>query len=400
MSANSIWEMSQPTIASAGIMSNFNKGRQDQNLLMQQALQNQQIQQQMAQDSLMNPMRLAQAGQVISGEDQRQQMIVSEADQVEKARITSSLYKGVQALKPFLAKGELVGAKKAAALFTEYGLPPEVEAEALQMLDSGDIDGINRHIQAIDALGLDPSLKPAGIREFEYMTQGMTPEQKAQARLVATGQAARAGDSAAERIARTGQTEAVAASEAVIKGAQAGAAEEAELSAQQRMLPAIRAQIKRAELEATAQGETVTTLTRAKAALPGLLDVSDKLKKLADVATYTTTGRLFDLAAKELGFGSTKGGTARSSMTSIVDNQVLPLLRDTFGAAFTAAEGDKLRDSLLDPDASPEAKKATLDAFIDQKYRNIETQERELGISGTPNQPARIKFDAQGNVIQ
>lgn len=155
MSANSIWEMSQPTIASAGIMSNFNKGRQDQNLLMQQALQNQQIQQQMAQDSLMNPMRLAQAGQVISGEGQRQQLLGSEAEQIEKSRITSSLYKGVQALKPFLAKGDLMGAKKAAALFTEYGLPPEVESEALQMLESGDIDGINQHIQAIDALGKD-----------------------------------------------------------------------------------------------------------------------------------------------------------------------------------------------------------------------------------------------------
>jgi len=232
------------------------------------------------------------------------------------------------------------------------------------------------------------------------MTSGMSPEEKAGARKVWAGIQARAGLSAEERIAQEGTTGEVAQSQAVIKGAKSGAREEAELGAQSRLLPDIRAQIKRAESEATAQGETATALTRAKAAMPGLLDVSDKLKKLADVATYTTTGRLVDLAAKELGFGSTKGGTARSTMTSVVDNQVLPLLRDTFGAAFTVTEGDRLRDSLLDPDASPEAKKATLDAFIDQKYRNIETQERELGVSATPNQPSRIKFDAQGNAIK
>lgn len=383
----------------ANPMRNFMSGAQDYNTIMRQQMDNKAAQLRMDQDALENPMRLDALRQSLDTGRLNQQVTQRSLDADQQASTIKSLKMAADMSRNFAAAGDIEGLRSLVPKMQEM-LPPEVSSKFAELAELGDIDSIKQGIQAIDALGLDPSLKPAGIREFEYMTQGMTPEQKAQARLVATGQAARAGDSAAERIARTGQTEAVAASEAVIKGAQAGAAEEAELGAQQRMLPAIRAQIKRAESEATAQGETVTTLTRAKAALPGLLEVSDKLKKLADVATYTTTGWLVDLAAKELGFGSTKGGTARSSMTAIVDNQVLPLLRDTFGAAFTAAEGDKLRDSLLDPDASPEAKKATLDAFIDQKYRNIETQERELGISGTPNQPARIKFDAQGNVIQ
>ena len=194
--------------------------------------------------------------------------------------------------------------------------------------------------------------------------------------------------SAAERIALDQNLTAdVARSQAKISGAEEGAKEEAQLGVQLRLLPKIRAEIAKAEAGAKAGGETVTDLTRAEAAMPGLLEVSDKLKKLSDVATYTTTGKFLDLAANELGFGSTKSATARSTMISIVDNQVLPLLRDTFGAAFTVAEGDRLRDSLLDPDASPESKKATLDAFIDQKYRNIKTKKTELGLETTTETP-------------
>ena len=167
----------------------------------------------------------------------------------------------------------------------------------------------------------------------------------------------------------------MAGSEQVIsKGKETG-----KLKAQEKLLPGIRGSIKQAEKEAVAKGEAFTALNRAKAALPGLEEVTTKLKSLADIATHTTTGKVFNTLEKELGFGATEGATARTTMRSIVDNQVLPLLRDTFGAAFTKAEGDSLRNTLLDPDTAPEQMKATLDAFIEQKVRNIETSERELG---------------------
>lgn len=169
----------------------------------------------------------------------------------------------------------------------------------------------------------------------------------------------------------------VATSQAEIEAAK----ETAKLTAQKGLLPGIRAAIKLAEKNAVAEGETFTSLNRAKAALPGLKEVTEKLKSLADVATFTTAGKLINLASKELGFGATKGATARSTMRAVVDNQVLPLLRETFGAAFTKAEGDTLRNTLLDPDTTPDQMKATLDAFIEQKVRNIETKERELGLS-------------------
>ena len=66
---------------------------------------------------------------------------------------------------------------------------------------------------------------------------------------------------------------------------------------------------------------------------------------------------------------------------SIVNNQVLPLLKPTFGGAFTVQEGDALKATLGDPDASPEQKVAQLNSFIDAKEREIQTKERELGVS-------------------
>jgi len=87
---------------------------------------------------------------------------------------------------------------------------------------------------------------------------------------------------------------------------------------------------------------------------------------------------VFDFAVKQTGFGSTKGATSRVKFIAIVNNQVLPLLKETFGAAFTAQEGEALKATMGDPDASPEEKMAQLDAFIAQKTRDIETRERQL----------------------
>jgi hypothetical protein len=190
-----------------------------------------------------------------------------------------------------------------------------------------------------------------------------------------------------------------------------GEKEKEKLIAQSRLLPGIRSAIKQAEVEAQAKGEALTGYNRAKAALPGLQQVTTKLKQLADIGTYTLGGKAFNLMAKELGFGATKGATARASMISIVDNQVLPLLKATFGGSFSVQEGDSLRSSLLDANATPGEKKATLDAFIEQKMRNLQTSERELGIKpeqqpagqqppSAPTTPKRIRFDAQGNMIQ
>lgn len=259
----------------------------------------------------------------------------------------------------------------------------------IQAIDAGNLDFVrselNAPIEAATQLGI---LNKGGtaLKEFEGKARAAglspgTPEYQRAAR-VDLGLDPRAGSvTGQERIATDKNlTQAVAGSQATIEGEKAKAKEQGKLETQAKMLPAIRADIKTAEDAAKSRGETLSAYKKASAALPGLQEVAGKLKALADVATYTVGGKAFDEIVKQMGFGATEGATARVKMGSLVDNQILPLLRETFGAAFTAAEGDRLRATLLDVDATPEAKKASVDAFLDQKMRNLEAQERELGI--------------------
>ena len=126
--------------------------------------------------------------------------------------------------------------------------------------------------------------------------------------------------------------------------------------------------------------------------LPGILDVAGQLETLAEEATYTKAGVLRDEVAKQLGMNPTESAVARAAYIAVVDNQVLPLLRQTFGAAFTAKEGDTLRATLGDPDKSPAEKKAVLDAFVAQKVRDVRLRG---GNTGEPGASKPEPFDPQ-----
>jgi hypothetical protein len=139
-----------------------------------------------------------------------------------------------------------------------------------------------------------------------------------------------------------------------------------------------------ATADAKQRGETLTDLSRLNASLPGLLEVVGELKTLAPLATSTIAGNIFDFGVKESGFGSTKGADAKSKFIAIIANQVLPLLKPTFGSAFTVAEGESLKATMGDPDVSPDQKIEQLNAFIEGKQRAIQSAERELGLSVTP----------------
>jgi len=291
------------------------------------------------------------------------------------------------------AKKDLFARK---ARLTDKGIKNQEEVDfAIENIDTNPELVLQRAKQAIQ-LGRDAGFSKAGAsvgqREFENLVtiakgdpKGETIEGRAAG--VKLGTIAKASSSAAERIATDPDlTDAVAASTAKIAGAKEAATTKAELKQQLKFKPQIATAVKLAEQEATERGEVLTDLKRSEAALPGLLNAVGQLRDLSVIATSTFGGRLFDTAVKETGFGSTKGATARAKFIAIVNNQVLPLLKPTFGAAFTVSEGDALRATLGDPDASPEQKMATLDAFIDQKRRDIETKQTQLG-AGTQTQP-------------
>jgi hypothetical protein len=286
------------------------------------------------------------------------------------------------------------------------------------MLDAGDTEGVRQLVQQqkagplggaadnfLSILDTNPALakqrvdqvvelgrqsgqfgqaKSVGQREFDELIKiaqdpNSTQLEKDSARRK-LGDLARVGTSAQERIASNRElTSDVARSEAEITTAK----EEAKLGAQASFKPQIVKAVKQAEAEAKSRGETLSALNRSKAALPGLNEAVSQLRELAPIATSTFGGKAFDFAVKESGFGSTKGATARAKFIAIVNNQVLPLLKETFGAAFTFQEGEALKATMGDPDASPEEKLAQLDAFIAQKQRDIATKEAEL----SPNQP-------------
>ena len=117
---------------------------------------------------------------------------------------------------------------------------------------------------------------------------------------------------------------------------------------------------------------------KSKLQWAGQVDTVGELKELAVMATSTLGGRAWDVIVKESGFASTKGATARAKFIAIVNNQVLPLLKQTFGGSFSIQEGQELKASMGDPDASPTEKMAQLQAFIDQKYRTMEAKQNQF----------------------
>lgn len=176
--------------------------------------------------------------------------------------------------------------------------------------------------------------------------------------------------------------DAEAAAAAKIEGSKEGA----KLKVQRKFKPQIEKAVTTARIEAKNRGNIFNELNHAKAALPGLTDAVDQLKELASVATSTFGGRVFDAAVRETGFGATKGGTARAKFVSIINNQVLPLLKPTFGGSFSVQEGESLKATMGDPNLSPEEKIAQLNAFIAQKMRDIEAKEVQLGSTQQGNQ--------------
>ncbi len=191
---------------------------------------------------------------------------------------------------------------------------------------------------------------------------------------IALGIEAKASSSAQERIA---QDKDLALAVANTRAQQSQATESGKLQAQRKFKPEIAKAVKLAEKEATERGEVLTDISRMEASLPGIREAVSELVELSSIATSTLGGRAFDFALKESGFGSTRGANARAKLIAIVDNQVLPLLKETFGSAFTVQEGENLKASLVDPNASPSQKKEQLEAFITQKERNIKTRQTQ-----------------------
>jgi hypothetical protein len=128
-----------------------------------------------------------------------------------------------------------------------------------------------------------------------------------------------------------------------------------------------------------AVGEDKALYDSVSSKMPGLLKTVSELDALAETATYTKMGQGRDAFRRETGMEPSQGAIDRTDYIAKVDNVVLPMLKDTFGAAFTVAEGESLRATLGDANKSPKEKQAVLKAFITQKQRNLEALAARTG---------------------
>lgn len=154
--------------------------------------------------------------------------------------------------------------------------------------------------------------------------------------------------------------------------------------------------IKSAESEGTAFGTETGTqkalLRSMNSKMPELESTVNNLSKLGKLATYTTTGKVVNETRKQLGLPPSEGAVTREEYINTVRDQVLPLLRQTFGSQFTAREGDSLVATLGDLDKTPQEKDAALRSFIRQKRQTIQSLEREVG---TPKQSKQQDFSEE-----
>lgn len=134
--------------------------------------------------------------------------------------------------------------------------------------------------------------------------------------------------------------------------------------------------------DAKARADIVKAYRDMTSKMPGLEDRVKELSGLADKATYTTAGQAVDWARAEVGMDPRDAAVARTTYEAKVANQILPLLRGTFGAQFTEREGQTLMATLGDINKTPKEKQAALEAFIVQKRQDIEDKAREAAAYG------------------
>lgn len=306
----------------------------------------------------------------------------------DENRFKSILKFGLQ-IKPYLDAGDIGGAQRVYSQriqdIKSRGGNPSDSMELAPYLMSGDLESASAMVGNVINAGREMGyLKGANnsssdVQTFNYMTDGMSDDDKIKARRINLGLEPRATGSSALTILNSGQTGAIADSEATIAGAKAGASEQAKLEQQKLHLPEIKSLVATAEAEAKSKGEKLSEFKAAQIAMPQLRQAVQDLRELAPLVTHTYAGRIFDEAVKQTGFGATEGATARAKYIAMIDNQMLPLLKQTFGAAFTVKEGEQLKATMGDPNASPEEKAAQLDAFINQKEQELKQKAMAAG---------------------
>lgn len=220
---------------------------------------------------------------------------------------------------------------------------------------------------------------PAAVREYNFFSKLSPQEQEKYLNMKRSQQVLNLGGQMAVRSPLGGIGESYTVTPKIsempeFQGMQAGAAEQAKLQQQLQYDPIIKQAVESGKSQAARSSE----LKELEATLPQLMATVEQLSDLGQKATYTMAGQGLDIARRELGLKPREAAVARREYISLVDNQILPLLRQIFGSQFTEREGESLKRTLGDVNASPEEKDAVLRSFINQKVEQIQTLRRQM----------------------
>jgi hypothetical protein len=225
----------------------------------------------------------------------------------------------------------------------------------------------------------------AGQREFASLTEGLSDEDKLNARKIELGLAPRAVGSGAITTATQGLTDKVAQSQGVIAGAKSGAAEEAKLDAQIEKMPVLKAAVKDAEAKIAELGEkrteaskNVIVMNMYEAGLSGLVE------GLEGTETGPIVGRLPAV---------TTGQQIADGAVSAMAPLLKALFRTAGEGTFTNQDQELLINMLPTRKDTPEARVAKIgnvDAIVRAKLS--QSQSAPLTSSQQTRAPASSRY--------
>lgn len=140
-----------------------------------------------------------------------------------------------------------------------------------------------------------------------------------------------------------------------------------------------------------AKGGAEVGLATAETAMPALQSTIKDLRTLAQAATYTKGGVLYNNVIRQLGLPMTAGGDARAEFITRVNSYLIPSLKQNFGSRITNMEINAQKAMFADPNLSPAEKMAQFDAFVAAKQTSLQSQRglvNALGGNATVNENA------------
>jgi hypothetical protein len=344
-------------------------------------------------------------------------------DTREQARL-ESVVKGAQEIQGLQPEQQLTRLKQRRQTLAANGQPTNDTDEVIGLLESGQADQaqilINQSVETGKALGLLKA--PGGVgglasAKTEFLPGGGSLQALPDGSIVAKDEQNRVvtGQARQDLLDRSKDFQLeIAQGKADIEVTKAGKVAAAKAGVKLETEPEIQAKVKQAETQAQkTEIREQASIDRGLTAADSTANIRRAISLLDTVETGGIDAAL--VRAKQI-FGIE--GADEGELSSNLGKAIISQLRETFGAAFTKSEGDKLDRIEAAFGKSPAANRRllnntlkTMERLANRGLKAAESREDdfaiqsindaltfELGDESTTTR--RIKFDVQGNIVQ